>query len=561
MKKLWLSVLLAIVLTLSLGKVYFHSGFPYTHDGENHLARFANYKIALKEGQFPPRFAPNLFNHYGYPVFNYNYPLANIISLPFSILKVNYEVTFKIIAVTSIFCLLLFAQLWLQKLGFSQFQSMVTTVSLATTPYLINTIWFRGNIGEILILGLAVVQLFLIELLRTSQKKPGLFLITALVWGMYFLSHNVAILLMTPFLLVYGTFRLFEQKKKFFSFLVQFCIGILLSVWFWLPALLEKSEIILGGADVNTKVAAHFPTVSQLVSSPLQFGFSLPGSIDTLSFGLGIVSWIALLLVVIRLSQRVISQRLSKVSKFEKSSLEGVVALHLGISLLLIVLMLPVSSLIWKSVSITQFIQFPWRLSSVFAISILPVVAWAISKQRKIDILLILIALTQIIVLSRLAAVDYFHKTLIDYDAFSQSTSTNNENLPVTFTYQNIADWQPGPSIFSGEATVQVESWSGTEHRYQLDVTSSAVVVEPTMYFLGWETKLNSNPVAYLDNESIQGRIAYAVEPGTYQVITRFTQNTPARLIGNTISLVTFVVVFGVSGVVLLKNVLKAKQK
>lgn len=65
---LFLFITLSIAFLL-LFKPYLHTGFPYTHDGENHLARFANYKLALKEGQFPPRWAPNLMNHSGYPVF------------------------------------------------------------------------------------------------------------------------------------------------------------------------------------------------------------------------------------------------------------------------------------------------------------------------------------------------------------------------------------------------------------------------------------------------------------------------------------------------------------
>ena len=72
----FLLFLVFLLLIFIPTKSYFHEGFPYTHDGENHLARFANYKIALKEGQFPPRFAPNLMSNYGYPVFNFTYPVS-----------------------------------------------------------------------------------------------------------------------------------------------------------------------------------------------------------------------------------------------------------------------------------------------------------------------------------------------------------------------------------------------------------------------------------------------------------------------------------------------------
>ncbi len=97
----FLTILLLLASFSFLIKPYLNDKFPYTHDGENHLARFANYKLAVKQGQIPPRFAPNLVNRYGYPVFNYNYPLANLASLPLSLFKLNYELSFKIIALAS----------------------------------------------------------------------------------------------------------------------------------------------------------------------------------------------------------------------------------------------------------------------------------------------------------------------------------------------------------------------------------------------------------------------------------------------------------------------------
>jgi hypothetical protein len=42
----------------------FRSGIHVTHDGENHLARFAAYKKAISDGHIPPRWAGDL--NYGY---------------------------------------------------------------------------------------------------------------------------------------------------------------------------------------------------------------------------------------------------------------------------------------------------------------------------------------------------------------------------------------------------------------------------------------------------------------------------------------------------------------
>jgi hypothetical protein len=144
---------------------------------------------------------------------------------------------------------------------------------------------------------------------------------------------------------------------------------------------------------------------------------------------------------------------------------------------------------------------------------------------------------------SRLNAVDYRYLTDVDYDAFPQSTTTANENLPKGFTYLNIGDWQPAPSLLSGQGQINVEKWSGSDRAYQVVLTQDSTITEPTMKFLGWQTTVTdqsgSRKVEYYQDASVAGRIAYQLPAGEFQVRTTFTQNTPARLIGNTISAIT----------------------
>src|SRR5690606_669882 len=47
----------------------------WTDDGHLHTARGAQYYLALRDGQFPPRWAGNLANGGGSPIFIFAYPL------------------------------------------------------------------------------------------------------------------------------------------------------------------------------------------------------------------------------------------------------------------------------------------------------------------------------------------------------------------------------------------------------------------------------------------------------------------------------------------------------
>jgi hypothetical protein len=537
----WL--LLSSLLLCTVGKVFFHSGFPYTHDGENHLARFANYALAIREGQFPPRLAPNLLNHFTYPVFNYNYPLANILSLPGSVLKINYEVTFKIIALTAIISLGIGVDLWLASTGFSSSARWLSLAGLFSTPFLINTIWFRGNIGELSALALIPWVFWLIEKWRTSLKISwqNLFFL-GLTLVAVALAHNIGAIMIFPTVLGYAALRL-KSWQKWISFTLVWLWAILATLWFWLPALMEKSLIVLDQAKFFQEYARHFATWSELFFAPLQFGFSVPGSVDTLSFNLGLVTTISIILVGLKLTAEHLILRQIKKNNTDDGAI--LIAVLTVCCLGLIWLETSSSWWFWQFFKPLSYVQFPWRLTLLITILVLPLTAslldWAKqTQQRWLKLTLGLVVILSWWPVSQLKAVDYFHRTNQDYEAFSQTTSTLNENLPKQFTYQNIAEWQPTPQLLSGSGTISVQKWRGSHRFYTLDLTESATIVEPSIIFAGFETTANHQKVEYVDNDVVKGRLAYVLPQGHYLIETKFTQNTWPRIIGNSLSIMAF---------------------
>lgn len=550
--------LLVILLGLALlaTKLYYHQGFPYTHDGENHLARFANYKVAIKEGQIPPRFAPNLMNHYGYPVFNYNYPLANIASVPFSFLKLPYQLTFKVLAASAVVFGLLGTWWWLTKLKSNTFSAVgLSLAAAATSPFLLSLLYFRGNIGELFAWSL-LPWLFghlTSPLLIKNKWLIGLWI---LIWTSFFLSHNVTVLYGTGFLLIYlfGQWPVFEVLKQRFTI---FMVGLLASLWFWLPALLEKSAIILDNADLSIGFATHFPTIEQLLTGQQQFGFSTAGSIDSMSFTLGlglVVAWAIAMITEIKTSISSLRREGTEKSKpalFIMGKLSPTQLIIL-IGLISFIFQLVVTQPFWQVIPFIRFIQFPWRLGMLFTLCASVLVGVVASRSsRFVVVLLALLVGAQIIVMSRTKPVDYFSKTNLDYDLFAQSTTTANENLPKAFTYESFsASWQPAPNVTPDSGNVIVDSWTGSRRLYQLTSTEEMLVIEPTMAFPGWRSEvLNTDSgektvAEYQDDQEIAGRLAFRLPAGNYQVTTTFTQQTPARLLGNSISLLTLACLF-----------------
>ena len=119
-----------------------------------------------------------------------------------------------------------------------------------------------------------------------------------------------------------------------------FINSIGLTLFFWLPVLLERSFTYFDSISTGKELFKHFPTLGQLIYMKWDFGTSLPGPNDTMSFTLGPVHWLIILLAFL----------VKKRGFF-----------HWGF-LVFVFLALPVSAWFWRLFPMLNFVQFPWRL-------------------------------------------------------------------------------------------------------------------------------------------------------------------------------------------------------
>lgn len=523
-----------LLLTLIPSHSLFHAGAPYTHDGENHLARLANYYIAFKEGQWPPRFAPNLLNHYGYPVFNYNYPLANLISLPFSVLDFSYVFTYKLIIFAFVYAGLWGAYCFLSQHKFGTGAKIFALTTFALTPYLLVNINIRGNIGEVMAFALLPWLFYASEKLKEQSNKiiDRPFLLLVLVLILFFLSHNIAALFGSSLLIFYAAFAYGKNWRVWKKFILAFFWAFVACLWFWLPALAEKHLVTLDQVELNQQFAQHFLSLQQLLDLTISFGFSRPGSIDDMSFGLGLLQLVLLLFLLIYLL-------LAGKKTPPRPLLFGLIIL------LLLFGQLAISEPLYRLFPPASFIQFPWRLALFLAVPLLYVAAFLWQQLKPaFRYLLLLLLLFQLGQFYRFQPIDYGYKQDADYEFFTDTTTTAKENMPRTFKYDGFADWQPTAQITQGEGEMEVEFWRGSKRQYRLDLLSDSLIIEPTAYFPGWQTKVKKldetaakwQTVDYVDDEVIQGRVAYELSAGQYLVNSRFYQLSWSRRLGNTLS-------------------------
>lgn len=541
----WPAWLQYCCIALIVGSIHFHfllSPLPLTHDSHHHLARMANFALSIKEGQIPPRWAGNLNNGFGYPVFNFNYPLANIISLPLHLVSLTYESMYKYITFAAVLFLAWGMLSLTRNFTSNSLYSLFSTLLYCCNPYVTNLIYTRGTIGELLGMALLPWLLLLVWQQRPSWQKTVLL---GIVTAAFLLAHNIFVLISSPVLILAIVIQLSRKplfSNRNISLLLSLLLGFGMSVFFWLPALFEKQHTILDQVPLSSEYLNHFLRLGQLVFGPVTFGFSTLGPVDSLNLSPGLIQMIILGIAVIYLLKALVYRHLSLNSN--SKLIIGLIIIALGYLLL----QLPISLSIWKHFSLLHYLQFPWRLSSVVIFCLSLSAVWLFSAIRPSSWLLVSLSILLVLLTYRTSHnPDTFSYSNDYWLTYPLTTSLADENMPLLFNknynYSLVESIFANASVYaSPAATISIQSWNGTTHRYSVKNDQPTTIVERTAYFPGWQVKSSDlNQLVFQDNPTFPGLITFKLEPGSHQIQTKFTQRTMPRIIGNSMSLLSLI--------------------
>lgn len=520
--------LLVLFLCVVLIRPLFSQGFPDTHDGVNHLARIANYAVALKQGQIPPRIAPTFMAGYGYPVFNYNYPLANMLALPFLTLHISVETTLKIITVFGVL-LGAYGVYDFLKRYVSRESSLFAVCAYLLAPFLFNNMYVRGVIGETLAYGIFPHVLLAAYLLFEKRNKKSVFY-AALATSAFMLSHNIFVMFMAPLVLLYVAYLMVEKRRPILSYIPEIIVmagGVISASFFWVPALLEQGFVNIALVNLTQFYNQHFVTLKQLLFAPFAYGLSYPGPTDTLSYNVGSLFLLSFLLGI----AYVVGRR--KHVKPLVLSLLGFVGFAL--------LMLPLSLVIWNAIGVLHFTQFPWRLLGLVAVFGTALAAFVYEDSRHVmRWILTAVVFFMIVSISQITIDRFIHHDDLYYKTYAETSTVQHENQPATFTFVPIELASNTPVFDEGEI-LEKDIWNGSHHVYKIYSPKEETVTEETAYFPGWKAYVDDVevPITYWNAE---GKIQITIPEGVHDVETIFTQNTPARILGNSLTIIVFLV-------------------
>lgn len=525
--KLYFSIFLIFVSLILL--LPFYSGrFYLNHDAEVHLVRSVEYMRAFLDGQIPPRWAPNLNFGFGSPVFIVFYPLAGYLIALLHLLGLSLEHSFMFLAGMAFILGPLGLFLWLRE-KYDDFTAFLAALFFSVIPYRFLTLYVRGSIGELIALGLIPFIFYCLESRRSKILVGGI------LYGLLVLSHNGLSLIFTPIFILYSFFI----AKKHREILLMLVIGLGLSSYFWIPALIESkyTSFLLYYKDMYRD---NFISFLSLIYSPWGFETRINEQ-GGLSAQIGVPGAIMLLSVTVIIFFR----RNKKQTSF--------FLFWLAILLIGIFLSTALSSSLWEISDFLKKFQFPWRFLVIasFATSAISPILFSNTSKR---IALVIITLCIVYSLPFIKVQKYITRGDNYYYSYQGSSTHRAEATPI---------WSPGdPSrkalsrleIIGGQAILKNVHFQSTKHSFTVLSRTGAAILDNTLYFPGWTLRIDGEktPLEFQDPNH-QGLITFHVPAGEHNVEVAF-ENTKVRLVGNIISFISILAVGGYVFALKLKN-------
>jgi hypothetical protein len=377
---LWITILLTLPVTAPLLQPGYYWG---GHDARHSVYFLYQFYEVFQDGIWYPRWAPDFAFGYGYPFFNIYGPLSSYAGQLFHVagldIVTSVKAVFGLSAILSGVAMYAFVR---RILGAPA--GMIAALTYVYIPYHLFDLYVRAALAESV--GFVFVPLTLWGFYESVTRPRLIVLICAgLAYAGLMFTSNLLALLFTPilglFVAVMILWQLFQPAESdptdYFNLPLPawlqnnrlaravlsglpptavLLLGLGLSAVFWLPAILEypyvRVDQWIGG---RFAFGDDFVEVFQLFSSKWGFGASVPGPNDDAGFQIGLA---ALVLYVISVLV---------VPKLPAAATRRTLIFYQVSTIVLIFLTTPASYLVWQTLPLSTFAQFPWRLLVIIA--------------------------------------------------------------------------------------------------------------------------------------------------------------------------------------------------
>lgn len=458
-------------------------GFYTSDDGEWMVIRLSAFFQSLREGQFPVRFLGRLNDGFGYPIANFLYPGFLYLGSLIHAIGFSFTDSIKVLLVGSVLGASVVIFFWLRRYV-SIFSSLVGGASFLLAPYVSFDLYKRGSVGEILAFLPASIGLYSIA----YQNQ----ILLALAVAFLIVSHNSLALI---FLVIFIAYAFWEKWKRSVP---AFILGIGMSCFFWLPAMLERPLV-------------SFDRIQ--IANPAQY------FINAQFWLLGAPGIIALL-----------------ISFLNKG--KGLKVLLGLLFLASIFLTFQISAQFWTGTLLSTLIQFPYR----FLAPALIVGAWlvansveVISGLKKIILVIVYGFFWIVPLISIQKAIVFVDRPQGYYTTNEATTTVADEYMPRWVAEKPKARSATRLEFHKGGGLIQPKIISTQKIDIDAETRDESVLQLNTIYYPGWGVAIDNNlvPISY---QNPQGVMRVTVPSGKHKIVAEFRETVP-RFLADLVSL------------------------
>lgn len=527
MKRTAYILFLVVLSLLPFLPMFVMPGIFHTSDGEVQLPRMGAFYKAVMDGHLPVRWAGDLNYGYGMPLFVFIYHLPFWVSTVVLRLGGSFESAFEIV---------LFIPFILSGIGMYLFScryfnsdrtAFLVSLLYQFAPYRFVESHIRGSIGSTF--AYAFLPFVLLGITDSLRKPGGTgFFVTAIATAFMVLSHNSLSLV---FFGLAVAFMVWERPgRKMFGAASGLGLGLGLSAYFWLPAILEH-KYTYGDLFMKDMFRSHFPPMTHFVIPNLLYWKQFLTAEIPVHIGIVHTAFLFLgLFLLIRTKHN------------GQQSQHPLVSYAVVVTAATFFVMTPVSQLLWENIPLLRQFQFPWRLLSVIVVttSLLGSAGASTTLLRR-NVFYFLAVL-----LCVLPTVRYWFPV----QGIDRIDDRKVWDYPLNTTYFGETDviWSAGPAgsyppqpvtVIEGAATVDAFEKRTHVHTYTITATTPVRIVDHTQYFPGWRVYLDGTkiPIEFQD-VNWRGLLTYGIPEGQHNVRVVFSESK-VRLMANTLTLMS----------------------
>jgi len=554
------------------------------------LLRTHQMAANLRAGVFPARWMADAAYGFGYPFFSYYAALPYYVAASLTLVGLNILTAIKLTQTLFFAAAALAMYHWAERTLRSRAAAWLAAVAYTLAPFHLVNVYVRGDsLSEFA--AFAFYPLILWGLDRLA-RQPTLekALLPALAYAGLIVTHNVSALIFSPFVLLYLALHIWrflarDSARRFASVLsyssllvLPLAIALLLSAWFWLPAIYETKYVQL---DVQTTgyffYGNHFRGENLIQRTPL-FNYAT-GHDSSSPFAMGLIQAILASTGILVIGESYVGRRYRLRDERSQPGAEqsarhprpdyAILAFAILGLLLSTWLITPLSRPLWDHLPLLPMIQFPWRFLSVqalFAALITGAVVGALTGRRarasswvSAAVLGALLAATALVGLRPeylpIRADEVTVRRLQLYELFTSNigSTIRGEYLP------RGAKPRPytGPALFAPDApprALVVDGAISDSRRLERQPSARVWEVEageggasvafPLYYWPGWQASVDGTPVEVRAAPG-SGYLSLTVPSGEHVIELRLGR-TPLRRWCEIASLVTALAVLNV---------------